>query len=58
VVEVRFDPKADGTTLVEVEHRDFDRHGEAAEGYRTALTAGWHELLTRYAATVRASARD
>jgi uncharacterized protein YndB with AHSA1/START domain len=53
VVEARFDPKADGTTLVEVEHRDFDRHGEAAEGYRAALTAGWHELLTRYAATVK-----
>ncbi|MBE1485872.1 SRPBCC family protein [Plantactinospora soyae] len=52
VVEARFAPQADGTTLVEVEHRDFDRHGEAAEGYREALTAGWHELLSRYAATV------
>ncbi|MEQ4300804.1 SRPBCC family protein [Plantactinospora sp. B6F1] len=51
-VEVRFAPQADGSTLVEVEHRDFDRHGEAAEGYRDALTAGWHELLSRYATAV------
>ncbi|HEY0699264.1 MAG TPA: SRPBCC family protein [Micromonospora sp.] len=53
-VEVRFIPERDGGTRVEVEHRDFDRHGEAAEGYRRALTAGWHELLTRFAAAVRA----
>ncbi|MDG4790702.1 SRPBCC family protein [Micromonospora sp. WMMD1102] len=52
VVEARFAPQADGTTLVEVEHRDFDRHGEAAEGYREALTAGWYELLSRYATAV------
>ncbi|WP_422772675.1 SRPBCC family protein [Plantactinospora sp. WMMC1484] len=52
VVEARFSPQADGGVLVEVEHRDFDRHGEAAEGYREALTAGWHELLSRYAAAV------
>lgn len=55
-VEVRFCPEADGTR-VEVEHRGFDRHGEAAEGYRQALTAGWHELLSRYAATVDAHCR-
>lgn len=54
-VEVRFAAERDGTTRVEVEHRDFDRHGEAAEGYREALTAGWHELLSRYAAAVDAS---
>ncbi|RIV38882.1 SRPBCC family protein [Micromonospora radicis] len=50
-VEVLFTP-AGGGTLVEVTHRHFDRHGEAAEGYRQALTAGWHELLSRYSATV------
>ncbi|MEH0935731.1 SRPBCC family protein [Micromonospora psammae] len=50
-VEVLFLP--DGSqTRVEVEHRYFDRHGEAAEGYRKALTAGWHELLSRYLTTV------
>jgi uncharacterized protein YndB with AHSA1/START domain len=51
-VEVHFSPVAEEQTLVEVEHRGFDRHGEAAEGYRHALTAGWHELLSRYAHAV------
>lgn len=53
-VEVLFSAE-NGHTLVEVEHRSFDRHGESAEGYRHALTAGWHELLSRYADTVTAS---
>nr|MDT0659906.1 SRPBCC family protein [Micromonospora sp. DSM 115978] len=54
-VEVRFSAE-DGHTLVEVEHRRFDRHGEAAEGYRRALTDGWQELLSRYARSVDESA--
>ncbi|MBM0231643.1 SRPBCC family protein [Micromonospora sp. STR1_7] len=51
-VEVLFLPEGAERTRVELEHRHFDRHGEAAEGYRKALTAGWHELLSRYLATV------
>ncbi|MFI7076564.1 SRPBCC family protein [Micromonospora sp. NPDC049903] len=51
-VEVLFTPEGTDSTLVEVAHRHFDRHGQAAEGYRQALTAGWHELLSRYATTV------
>ncbi len=51
-VEVLFHPDGPDRTRVEVEHRHFDRHGEAAEGYRQALTAGWHELLSRYASVV------
>lgn len=50
-VEVRFTPEP-GRTRVEVDHRAFDRHGTDAEGYRRALTVGWHELLTRYAAVL------
>ncbi|MGW1056567.1 SRPBCC family protein [Micromonospora rubida] len=50
-VEVLFLPEGPERTRVEVEHRHFDRHGEAAEGYRQALTAGWHELLSRYLAS-------
>ncbi|GIJ22319.1 SRPBCC family protein [Micromonospora lutea] len=50
-VEVLFTPAESGTQI-EVAHRHFDRHGTAAEGYRRALTAGWHELLSRYAATL------
>ncbi|NES14409.1 MULTISPECIES: SRPBCC family protein [Micromonospora] len=55
-VEVLFLPEGPDRTRVEVEHRNFDRHGEAAEGYREALTAGWHELLRRYLATVERNA--
>jgi uncharacterized protein YndB with AHSA1/START domain len=51
-VEVLFVPEGADQTRVEVEHRHFDRHGAAAEGYRHALTAGWHELLSRYLTTV------
>ncbi|MFF3853155.1 SRPBCC family protein [Micromonospora sp. NPDC002575] len=51
-VEVLFLPEGPEWTRVEVEHRHFDRHGTAAEGYREALTAGWHELLTRYLSCV------
>ncbi|EEP72732.1 hsp90-like protein [Micromonospora sp. ATCC 39149] len=51
-VEVLFLPEGPERTRVEVEHRHFDRHGEAAEGYRQALTAGWYELLSRYLSSV------
>ncbi len=51
-VEALFRPDRSGQTRVEVEHRHFDRHGPAAEGYRRALTAGWSELLARYAIVV------
>lgn len=52
-VEVRFLPQDGDGTRVEVEHRAFDRHGDNAEGYLQALTAGWQELLTRYSGMVR-----
>ncbi|MGW0436503.1 SRPBCC family protein [Micromonospora sp. NPDC003197] len=51
-VECTFAPDEGDRTRVVVDHRHFDRHGEAAEGYRQALTAGWRELLSRYALTV------
>jgi len=51
-VEALFQPDHSGRTRVEVEHRHFDRHGRAAEGYRRALTTGWSELLARYASVV------
>lgn len=52
-VEVLFRADSAERTWVEVEHRHFDRHGTAAEGYRQALTAGWPDLLTRYLGAVR-----
>ena len=54
-IEVRFRPHRDGT-VVELEHRHFDRHGPAAAGYRGAMTDGWRELLGRYAETCRTAA--
>ncbi|WP_018723732.1 SRPBCC family protein [Salinispora fenicalii] len=57
-VEALFRPDPSGQTRVEVEHRHFDRHGPAAEGYRRALTTGWSELLARYASVVSQRAVD
>lgn len=47
-IEVTFVPSGPDT-VVTVDHRYFDRHGQDAEGYRDALTAGWSELVSRYA---------
>ena len=51
-VEVLFTPADDGTTLVELEHRHFERHGEGWEGMRAAVGSegGWNGLLALYAA--------
>lgn len=55
-VEVRFTPEGDGRTLVELEHRHLDRHGEGWEGMRDAVGSpeGWS--LTGYAEAVDAAA--
>ena len=49
-VEVRF-TLHDGGTLVELEHRGFERHAEAGARMREAVSApgGWRELLDLYA---------
>ncbi|HEU6452950.1 MAG TPA: SRPBCC family protein [Gemmatimonadaceae bacterium] len=51
-IELRFDAEGDGKTRVMLEHRDFDRHGDDANGYRAALASeqGWPYILGRYAA--------
>lgn len=52
-VELRFLPTDDGaTTLVELEHRDFQRHGTGAAGMREQVNAegGWGSLLAMFAA--------
>lgn len=54
-VEVQFRPERRERTRVEVDHRHFERHGRDAKGYREALTIGWQELLSRYAAAVTAT---
>jgi len=57
-VEVRFTPTDDGRTVVELEHRHFERHGAGAGPMRAGVSAegGWGSLLALYAAKVAESA--
>jgi hypothetical protein len=50
-VELRFTPVDDGTTLVELEHRDFERHGGRFAEMREMVNAGggWGSLLVLFA---------
>jgi uncharacterized protein YndB with AHSA1/START domain len=50
-VEVRFTEEAPNRTLVELEHRHLERHGEGWEQLRESLTAegGWAWCLQRFA---------
>lgn len=50
-VEVRFTPEPDGSTRVDLEHRNFERHGEGWETMRTSVdsTGGWGGLLSLFA---------
>jgi uncharacterized protein YndB with AHSA1/START domain len=54
-VEVRFTPQGEGQTLVELEHRNIDRHGEGWERMRDAVGSpdGWS--LARFAEVVAAA---
>lgn len=49
-VEVRFHSEAASTTRVELEHREFERHGAGAEDYRAGMATpqGWTLILDRY----------
>jgi uncharacterized protein YndB with AHSA1/START domain len=51
--EVRFTAEAPSRTLVELEHRHLDRHGDGWEGVRDGVGSGWPTYLERYAAAVR-----
>jgi uncharacterized protein YndB with AHSA1/START domain len=52
-VEVTFTP-VDGGTLVELEHRGFEKHGETGDSMRDAVSkpGGWADLLALYAKAV------
>ncbi len=53
-VEVHFEPGEPSCTRVALEHREFDRHGEASEAYREGMSSpqGWAYCLERYAASL------
>ena len=52
-VDVRFTPQDGGTTRVDLEHRNFERHGEGGVAMRAGVDAdqGWGMLLTIFAET-------
>jgi uncharacterized protein YndB with AHSA1/START domain len=51
-VEVRFTPQGPDRTLVELEHRNLDRHGDGWEAMRDAVgsSGGWPSGMERFAA--------
>lgn len=53
-VEVRFTPQPDGTTRVDLEHRNFERMGESGNNMRMMVDSpsGWNGLLSLYAECV------
>ncbi len=53
-VEVRFIPESDGSTRIDLEHRNFQRHGAGADAMRTGVSGegGWGALLEMFAAHV------
>ena len=53
-VEVRFTPLGDGTTRVDLEHRNFERHGGGGATMATGVggEGGWGALLQEYAKRV------
>ncbi len=56
-VEVTFTDLGDGRTLVDLEHRSLERHGETAEAVQQGISGagGWTMILERFAKTTEAA---
>jgi hypothetical protein len=55
-VHVAFTPNPDGSTLVELEHRHFERHGEGGAHMRGEVDGGWGGLMELYRNAAEAEA--
>ena len=51
-VEIRFLPRGEGATLVEIEHRGWERLGMEGEPWRDRNRGGWATLLPHFVAAV------
>jgi uncharacterized protein YndB with AHSA1/START domain len=56
-VEIRFLPRGDGATRVEIEHRGWERLGRTGEIRRQQDRGGWEGLLPHYRAAVTEGGR-
>ena len=56
-VEVQFIADGANATRVELEHRDLERYGERADGFRTTIDSpdGWSGLLQLFKQTAEQS---
>jgi uncharacterized protein YndB with AHSA1/START domain len=55
-LEVRFAADGDGGTVVEIEHRGWERFGEAGGDRRDLNDKGWSGVIPRYVAACRPEA--
>ena len=53
-VEIRFLPRGDATTLVEIEHRGWEALGVEGEAWRDRNHGGWATLLPHFIAAAEA----
>lgn len=53
-VEIRFLPRGDATTLVEIEHRGWEALGVEGESWRDRNHGGWATLLPHFIAAAEA----
>jgi hypothetical protein len=56
-VDIRFVASGEAATRIEIEHRGWERLGEAAGAWRQRNVAGWQGLLPHFQAAAEKSAR-
>jgi uncharacterized protein YndB with AHSA1/START domain len=57
-VEIKFLPRDDATTTVEIEHRGWERLGSEGTSWRDRNRGGWATLLPHYIAAAAGRSRD